>query len=89
MNIAITYVFTFGLIWIALYNLMENKFNALQFIIIICGVASVLITAIFLHLTRKGERNYMDAVNNLKQLQEARSIYVYREGFKDSSGKPL
>lgn len=89
INITITYVFTFGLIWLVFYNLMENKFNAMQLITVAYGVASVLITAAFLHLAKKGERNYLDAVNSLNHIQEARSTHIYRKGFKDYSSEPI
>jgi hypothetical protein len=83
--IIMVYILVFGFIWFILDSLMHNKFEALQFVIVICGIASTMITILFMNVTGKNERNYLNAVNKLRR---AYSIYI-NKGFNDLMGKPL
>jgi len=82
MNLGIVYVITFGLIWVISNYLINSEL----FIIIACGLISIFITLLFMNLTGKNERNYINAVNKLRS---AHAAYTNRGGFKDSLGRSL
>lgn len=79
------YLFVFAFIWFIFNNLINNKFEALQFAIVVCGIASTLITILFMNVTGKNERNYLNAISKLRRTH---SIYL-NKGFNDLTGKPL
>jgi hypothetical protein len=84
-TIITVYVFVFGLIWFIFDGLMSNKFEALQFAIVVCGIASTLITILFMNATGKNEGDYLNAVSKMGR---AYSVYL-NKGFNDLTGRPL
>lgn len=80
-----TYFVVFGIIGIILDSILNNKFEALQLTLVACGVASTIITILFMNATGKNEKNYLHANS---RLQRAYSVYL-NKGFNDLSGKPL
>ena len=83
--IIMVYAIVFGIIWFIFDSLMNNKFEALQFAIVVCGIASTIITILFMNATGKNERNYLNAVTKIRR---AYSVYI-NKGFNDLMGKPL
>lgn len=76
MNLGIVYVFTFGLIWVVFEYLLGNKFEAQQFTIFACGLASICITILFMNHVGKNEKNYLNSVDKLRN---AHSKYTERK----------
>ncbi len=85
MQIGMVFFFTFALIWVVFNYFVENKFDALHYVIITCGFISICITLFFMNMAGKNERSYLNAINKLRR---AHSVYL-NKGFNDLMGKPL
>jgi magnesium-transporting ATPase (P-type) len=85
-ELGIVYVFAFGLVWVVFHFIMKNKFEALQFAIVVCGFISICITSIFMNIAGKNEKQFLYAISKLRK---AYSTFTNRGGFKSLTGKSL